>query len=321
MHAEQPRSAKTQDKLGIESMIADISQPADDASLPRLPSTSDIFEEFDTLCGSSQHVGLTCGAAAASLLSRRYPGISGFVLRRGIKLSSARTLSNSASITFSFNTSSPSDDIIIHLPLTGTVRVCLPDFTETVTPCDVEMTLVGVFRGRNDFNTSAQDEHSSATQEEIQTLARMASMVLKAVCGEVVFDSYDAVPTVIAEAALRTIRFPNPDLRLVKARARVVSKESLESSPYPTHAEAKWQGADAKTVPRAPVPDTVQHGIASTAHSDSERNPTHAAHGEDRAITVEPDKLTSAVSHDGVLDSARTRDIMQTGYLRIKHIE
>ena len=224
----------TAKKLGFQLNRLTANCKVQGARRPAAPSVLTIFDTFDSLCRSSDDVGLVCCSIASSRLGEEFPELSITMesIQFPVKISPTRLIA------------APFIQgkiwLFSNIPIYEAHNCDLSVQFHKITDVTVQLsgshaesgriqTLSIDLQGKHDRHSS-QSGHQIPTGAELEALAQMTITVLDKLCEEKLFDSREAIPSLFAEACLRTIRFLSNNIYLRQVHVAAKMSDPLSGT-------------------------------------------------------------------------------------------
>ena len=219
----------------------------DGTDLPMKTASLDLIGGFDRFCQSTDETGLMCYAKASKHLAQQLlPKTTAHLSsnRFVLKLDSFRNGNQSSplgpipqgSLIINLN-KSDSGNVTLCMPRLSNVKVAVTNPSASVIHID-SLRLEGNLREPYGLELEALKGPPLSAPDEFNIIAQMTYAVIERLCGEMTFDSYQALATSLAEAVLRTVSFLSP--ALVLEGVKLMVQPSAGGSFLQTGAEA-WR--------------------------------------------------------------------------------
>ena len=232
------RSKPTKEKIGIEQMRVSMKPQLQTAFSATGLSGTELLQEFDRLCQNADERGLASCAKALTLISQRYQHVS-CVLDSTFGMPGDFQMLNidrGTTLMFNSNMGTGRADIVIFLPRPRQLNVSAPSKCESI----IDITCLSLhcsFRANSTAELGVADGRTISALDELNILTQMCFSVIENVLMNVDFDSFEAIPTTLAQGILRAVRFPNPSIGISKIELAV---EPIDSQLGRLCGTASW---------------------------------------------------------------------------------
>lgn len=330
------RSKDVQAKIGFDDFRAILIYPRNRWQHPtELAKPLELFEDFNSLCQTTEATGLVCLARVTALLAARFPQIDVGFESGDIPMTINANLSK-PNIGLTALVSSFAKDGFIEVSIRIPKQVDL-EFSlgkHLIVSAECRVILYGHFR--QDSFSQARDDLAIqiSTFDELSILTRLTSTIVRGIVKGVNFDSFEAVPHLLAEGVLRTIEFPSPSIIIHGVRVVIRLPEDSPLGTCEIIAEkSRGHGistASDEVLPKAYAPPSFSQTTDAAVNTSSLDNQSSGSSVQDTEVhlPVEPDhcnatadSTTGAEERDGISASEPlTEDSTSNWRMRLSYM-
>lgn len=259
---------------------------------PLLPKPGEISEIFDSLLANAPSVGLACLAYTSALVASKFHDLSAR-LESGplpIPISPSRHSITAREFYLALNVRRGLGWVKIRLPTLEGINFSICQTSTRTTQCKVYLT--GRYQKQTATQGIATPQPETSTADEANVLAQMVSTVMEGLAKGLRFDSYEAVPNLLAQGLLRTVQFLSPSIILERVQVAIVLPEESPLGSCEIRGES-WRQHDIENSALGGTlreDHSVNRGETSDDFSATENtNPKsdEAMHGSESGATAE----------------------------------